>query len=52
MTLLESLDVRKRVTLVVHDWGSGLGFDWDRAMLASASMNSFSASVLFGGMGR
>ena len=28
--LLEQLDVRERVTLVVHDWGSGLGFDWAR----------------------
>ena len=26
--LLEALNVRARVTLVVHDWGSGLGFDW------------------------
>ena len=26
--LLDQLDVRDRVTLVVHDWGSGLGFDW------------------------
>jgi haloalkane dehalogenase len=26
--LLAALDVRERVTLVVHDWGSGLGFDW------------------------
>ncbi len=26
--LLEQLDVRERVTLVVHDWGSALGFDW------------------------
>ena len=26
--LLESLDVRERVTLVIHDWGSALGFDW------------------------
>jgi haloalkane dehalogenase len=26
--LLEALDVRERVSLVVHDWGSGLGFDW------------------------
>jgi haloalkane dehalogenase len=26
--LLEALDVRARVTLVLHDWGSGLGFDW------------------------
>ena len=22
------MDVRERVTLVLHDWGSGLGFDW------------------------
>jgi haloalkane dehalogenase len=27
-SLLESLNVRERVTLVIHDWGSGLGFDW------------------------
>jgi len=26
--LLEALDVHKRVTFVVHDWGSALGFDW------------------------
>jgi haloalkane dehalogenase len=26
--LLEELGVRERVTLVIHDWGSGLGFDW------------------------
>jgi len=26
--LLEALDVREGVTLVVHDWGSALGFDW------------------------
>ncbi len=26
--LLESLDVRENVTLVIHDWGSALGFDW------------------------
>jgi haloalkane dehalogenase len=26
--LLEVLDVHERVTLVVHDWGSALGFDW------------------------
>ena len=28
--LLDRLGVRERVTLVVHDWGSGLGFDWAR----------------------
>jgi haloalkane dehalogenase len=26
--LLEALQVHERVTLVVHDWGSALGFDW------------------------
>ena len=26
--LLDALDVRERVVLVVHDWGSALGFDW------------------------
>ena len=26
--LLDALDVGERVTLVVHDWGSALGFDW------------------------
>jgi haloalkane dehalogenase len=26
--LLETLDVRERVTFVIHDWGSALGFDW------------------------
>src|ERR1700756_1354652 len=26
--LLVSLEVRERVTLVIHDWGSALGFDW------------------------
>src|SRR5713101_10007180 len=28
--LLEALGVRERVTFVVHDWGSALGFDWAR----------------------
>lgn len=26
--LLDTLDLGNHVTLVVHDWGSGLGFDW------------------------
>ncbi|MGE0141184.1 MAG: haloalkane dehalogenase [Ilumatobacteraceae bacterium] len=26
--LLDALDLGERVTLVVHDWGSALGFDW------------------------
>jgi haloalkane dehalogenase len=28
--LLDALGVSERVTLVVHDWGSALGFDWAR----------------------
>jgi haloalkane dehalogenase len=26
--LLEALEVHERVTFVIHDWGSALGFDW------------------------
>lgn len=26
--ILDALDVRQNVTLVIHDWGSALGFDW------------------------
>jgi haloalkane dehalogenase len=26
--LLEALNVRERVILIIHDWGSTLGFDW------------------------
>lgn len=29
-TLLDQLDLGNEVTLVVHDWGSALGFDWAR----------------------
>lgn len=28
--LLHQLDLGDRITLVLHDWGSGLGFDWAR----------------------
>ena len=28
--LLRTLDLGERVTLVLHDWGSALGFDWAR----------------------
>jgi haloalkane dehalogenase len=27
-SLLDALELGDRVTLVIHDWGSGLGFDW------------------------
>jgi haloalkane dehalogenase len=26
--LLDALDVNKNVTLILHDWGSGVGFNW------------------------
>jgi haloalkane dehalogenase len=26
--MLDALDLGDRVTLILHDWGSGLGFDW------------------------
>jgi haloalkane dehalogenase len=28
--ILDALGVREHVTLVIHDWGSALGFDWAR----------------------
>jgi haloalkane dehalogenase len=28
--LFEALGLRSRITLVIHDWGSGLGFHWAR----------------------
>lgn len=28
--LLDALEIKDRVTLVIHDWGSALGFDWAR----------------------
>lgn len=42
--ILELLDVTDRVTLVIHDWGSALGFDWAnrhrRAVTGIAYMES------------
>ena len=34
--LLDALDVHERVTLVIHDWGSALGFDWANRHPAAA----------------
>ena len=43
--LLEALGIRNRVTLILHDWGSALGFDWayrhPQAIRAIAYMESF-----------
>ena len=45
----EALGIRDRVTLVVHDWGSALGFDWARqhaeAVLGIAYMEGIVAPV-------
>jgi haloalkane dehalogenase len=42
---LEALGVQERVTLILHDWGSALGFDWayrhPRAIRAIAYMEAF-----------
>ena len=47
--LLEALDVRDRVTLVLHDWGSALGFDWayrhQSSVRAIAYMEAFVATI-------
>ncbi len=47
--LLEQLDVRERVTLVLHDWGSALGFDWAYrhagSVRAIAYMEAFVATI-------
>lgn len=42
---LEALDLGDRITLVIHDWGSALGFDWayrhPHAIRAIAYMEAF-----------
>ena len=47
--LLETLDVSERVTLVLHDWGSALGFDWayrnPSAVRGIAYMEAFVATI-------
>jgi haloalkane dehalogenase len=47
--LLEQLGVRDRVTLVLHDWGSVLGFDWayrhPQAVRGIAYMEAFVATI-------
>ncbi len=47
--LLDALAVTGRVTLVLHDWGSALGFDWayrhPSAVRAIAYMEAFVATI-------
>jgi haloalkane dehalogenase len=46
---LDAVDVRERVTLVLHDWGSALGFDWayrhPTRVRAIAYMEAFVAPI-------
>lgn len=46
---LEALNIRNHVTLVIHDWGSALGFDWafrhQHAVHAIAYMESFVKTI-------
>jgi haloalkane dehalogenase len=46
---LEAIGVRERVTLVLHDWGSALGFDWAyrhaSAVRGIAYMEAFVAAI-------
>jgi haloalkane dehalogenase len=48
-TLLETLHVDRNVTLVLHDWGSALGFDWafrhPERVHAIAYMEAFVAPI-------
>jgi haloalkane dehalogenase len=45
-TLLEALDVRERVTLVIHDWGSALGFDWANRHRAAVKGIAYMEAIL------
>jgi len=44
--LLDALDVRERVTLVVHDWGSALGFDWANRHRAAVKGIAFMEAIV------
>ena len=50
--LLECLDVNEKVTLVIHDWGSGLGFWWayrnQPAIKGIIYMEAFGNALLVG----
>ena len=54
--LLEALDVRERVTFVIHDWGSALGFDWANrhreAVKGIAYMEAIVAAAGLGPLGQ
>lgn len=44
--LLEALDVHERVTLVIHDWGSALGFDWAQQHPAALKGIAFMEAIV------
>src|SRR5262252_5570456 len=44
--LLEALDVRERVTFVIHDWGSALGFDWANRQRAAVKGIAFMEAIV------
>jgi haloalkane dehalogenase len=44
--LLEALDVRERVTFVIHDWGSALGFDWANRHRAAVKGIAFMEAIV------
>jgi haloalkane dehalogenase len=44
--LLEALGVRERVTFVIHDWGSALGFDWANRHRAAIKGIAYMEAIL------
>jgi haloalkane dehalogenase len=44
--LLDQLDVRSRATLVLHDWGSALGFDWARRNAEAVSGIAYMEAIV------
>lgn len=44
--LLEALDVNANVTLVLHDWGSGLGFHWAQQHEAAIKGIAFMEAIV------
>ena len=44
--LLRELDANQNVTLVIHDWGSGLGFHWARLNLESVKGIAYMEAIV------
>lgn len=44
--LLEALGVKKNVTLVLHDWGSGVGFNWANQHQDSVKAIAFMEAIV------